>query len=64
MTLFLEEPQARVYPGLHPFFDSGCLASSQIPAITSTVPAATHAVNGSPSSKTAIRIVDSGPMFH
>src|SRR5580700_6697693 len=42
-------------------FKSGCLASSQIPATTSTVPAATHAVNGSPNSTTAIRIVDSGP---
>ena len=38
-----------------------CLASSQIPARTSTVPAATHAVNGSPSSSVARRMVDSGP---
>src|SRR5580693_10288873 len=36
--------------------------SSQIPANTSTVPAATQAVNGSPRRMTAIKIVDSGPM--
>src|SRR6267142_4143078 len=42
--------------------EDGGLASSQIPATTSTVPAAVHAVNGSPSSATAIKMVDSGPM--
>lgn len=43
--------------------ESGCaLVSSQIPAKTRTVPAATHAVNGSPSRITAIRMVDNGPM--
>ncbi len=41
---------------------AGCRASSQIPARTSRVPAATHGVNGSPSSTTANSIVERGPM--
>ena len=41
---------------------AGCLRRSQIPAMTRTVPAAAHAVNGSPSKMTAIRIVESGPI--
>src|ERR1700680_3468114 len=41
---------------------AGCLSRSQIPAMTRTVPAAAHAVNGSPNRMTAIRIVESGPI--
>src|SRR5271156_4069652 len=55
--------EARSDHGLTSATELACtLVSSQIPAKTRTVPAAIHAVNGSPSRMTAIRMVDSGPM--